>query len=102
MKRLRHLLSAAAVASLVVVSAQAQINTNAPGGSGPGGGRRAGGPGVESGPGSSYRSPEVNTNNSITFRLRAPNAKSVRVLTDIPKLGEVTVHGSAGYDMVKV
>ena len=25
----------------------------------------------------------------------------MRVLTDMPKLGEVTVHGSAGYDMVK-
>lgn len=101
MKRLRHLLAAAAVASFVIVSAQGQINNNPPGASGPGGGRRVGGPGVESGPGSSYRSPEVNTNNSITFRLRAPNAKSVRVLTDMPKLGEVTVHGSAGYDMVK-
>ena len=80
--------------------AQAQINNTPPGG-GPGGGRRDGGPGVESGPGSAYRSPEVNTNNSLTFRLLAPNAKSVRVLTDMPKLGEVTVHGSAGYDMVK-
>lgn len=101
MNRIPQLFFAAAIASLVVVSAQAQINNNPPGTNSPGGGRRVGGPGVESGPGSSYRSPEVNTNNSLTFRLLAPNAKSVRVLTDMPKLGEVTVHGSAGYDMVK-
>ena len=101
MNRIPRMFAAAAIASIVVASARAQINNNPPGGSGPGGGRGVGGPGVESGPGSSYRSPEVNTNNSLTFRLLAPNAKSVRLLTDMPKLGEVTVHGSAGYDMVK-
>ena len=99
MKPIHRLPLLAAIASFVAVSAQSQINNNPSGGSGPGRGGR--GPGVESGPGSSYRSPEVNTNNSLTFRLLAPNAKSVRVLTDMPKLGEVTVHGSAGYDMVK-
>lgn len=98
MNQIPRLFSAAVIAALSAVSAQAQINNTPPGG-GPGRGGR--GPGVESGPGSAYRSPEVNTNNSLTFRLLAPNAKSVRVLTDMPKLGEVTVHGSAGYDMVK-
>jgi hypothetical protein len=34
------------------------------------------------------RSPEVNADNTITFRLPAPNAKKVRVYTDMPKLGE--------------
>jgi len=101
---LRCIFSRASIAACsmaaLVVSAQAQTNNNLPG-SGPGAGRRGGGPGVESGPGSAYRSPEVNTNNSLTFRLMAPNAKSVRVVTDMPKLGKVTVHGSAGYDMVK-
>ncbi|MEO7413825.1 MAG: alpha/beta hydrolase-fold protein, partial [Opitutaceae bacterium] len=63
--------------------------------------RGRGGPGVESGPGTAYRSPEVNANHSLTFRLLAPNAKAVRVVTDMPKLGEVTVHGSEGYDMTK-
>ena len=101
MKHSTRLFSVIVIAAFVAVSTQAQINTNLPGGIGPGGGRRGGGAGVESGPGSSYRSPEVNANNSLTFRLLAPNAKSVRVLTDMPKLGEVTVHGSAGYDMVK-
>ena len=47
------------------------------------------------------RSPEVNTNGTITFRVLAPNAKTVRVITDFPKLGEVPVNGSAGFDMIK-
>lgn len=99
-------LSAAVLATFFAISAQAQTPTAAPaapaapgGAPSPAGPRRGGG--VESGPGSAYRSPEVNANGSITFRLLAPNAKSVRVLTDMPKLGEVTVHGSAGYDMTK-
>ena len=62
------MLSATAVAALLFVSAHAQPNNNPPGGA-PGapavGGR---GPGVESGPGTAYRSPEVNANNSLTFR----------------------------------
>lgn len=97
------MLSAAALAALVFVSAQAQPNNNSPGGTpgAPAVGGRGRGPGVESGPGTAYKSPEVNANSSLTFRLLAPNAKSVRVLTDMPKLGKVTVHGSAGYDMVK-
>lgn len=99
MNPIPRLFSTAVIAACLAVSAQAQINNNPPGT--PGAGRRGGGPGVESGPGSAYRSPEVNADNSITFRLLAPNAKSVRVVTDMPKLGEVTVHGSAGYDMTK-
>ena len=104
--------SAAALAALVAVSVQGQTPNNPPGAPADGGARGAGragggarrgggGPGVESGPGSAYRSPEVNANSSLTFRLLAPNAKAVRVVTDMPKLGEVTVHGSAGYDTVK-
>jgi enterochelin esterase-like enzyme len=97
-------LSAAVLAALVASSALAQPPAAAPAAPGAApaaaGPRRGGGAGVE-GSSSSYRSPEVNANNSITFRLQAPGAKSVRVLTDMPKLGEVTVHGSAGYDMVK-
>jgi enterochelin esterase family protein len=82
----------------VAISAQAQINNNPPGGSGPGRGR---GPGVEASVVTAARSPEVNTNGTITFRLNAPNAKTVRILTDFPKLGEVPVNGSAGFDMTK-
>ena len=107
MNRLPRILSTAVLTAFVVVSAQAQAPNNPPGnapaapGAGAPGARRGGGPGVESGPGSAYRSPEVNADNSLTFRLLAPNAKSARVITDMPKLGQVTVHGSAGYDMVK-
>jgi enterochelin esterase-like enzyme len=90
---------ASALATLAL--AQPPATTTSTPASAPGPARGGRGPGVESGPGSGYRSPEVNANNSLTFRLLAPNAKSVRVLTDMPKLGEVTVHGSAGYDMVK-
>ena len=107
MNRLPRILSVAVLTAFVVVSAQAQAPNNPPSnapaapGAGAPGARRGGGPGVESGPGSAYRSPEVNADNSLTFRLLAPNAKSARVITDMPKLGQVTVHGSAGYDMVK-
>ena len=98
MKRLPRLLSTATLTALVVLSAQAQINNNPPGGSGPGRGR---GPGVEASVVTAARSPEVNANGTITFRLQAPNAKTVRVFTDFPKLGEVPVNGSAGFDMTK-
>jgi len=47
------------------------------------------------------RSPEVNADGTITFRLQAPNAKTVRVFTDMPKLGATPVNGSAGFDMTK-
>src|ERR1051325_2001328 len=83
--------------SLFAVAASAQINNNPPGT--PGRGR---GPGVEASVvTANARSPEVNANGTITFRLLAPNAKKAQVFSDIPKLGEVTVHGSAGYDMTK-
>src|SRR5688572_2932578 len=66
-----------------------------------GGGRGGRGPGVEASVVTAARSPEVNTNGTITFRVLAPNAKTVRVITDFPKLGEVPVNGSAGFDMIK-
>lgn len=98
MNRIPRKIAAAALSSFVVFSAQAQINNNPPGGSGPGRGR---GPGVEASVVTAARSPEVNANGTITFRLQAPNAKTVRVFTDFPKLGEVPVNGSAGFDMTK-
>ncbi|MCI0536972.1 MAG: hypothetical protein L0Z50_17290 [Verrucomicrobiales bacterium] len=100
MNHIPRLLTAAGIAAFVAVSAQAQINNNPPGGGGPGRGR---GPGVEASVVSAAaRSPEVDVaNGKITFRLLAPNAKSVRILTDLPKLGEVPVNGSAGFDMTK-
>src|SRR5215216_2748948 len=67
--------------------------------SGPARGGR--GPGVEASVVTAARSPEVNANGTITFRLQAPNAKVARVVTDMPKLGEVPVNGSAGFDMTK-
>lgn len=87
-------------AAFAAVSAQAQINNDPPGGSGPGGGRR-GGAGVEASVVTAARSPEVNADGTITFRVQAPNAKTVRVITDFPKLGDVPVNGSAGFDMTK-
>ncbi len=59
------------------------------------------GPGVEASVVTAARSPEVNANGTITFRLQAPNAKAVRLVTDFPKLGDVPVNGSAGFDMTK-
>jgi enterochelin esterase-like enzyme len=97
MKYSHRLFSTALIAAFVAVSAQAQINNNPPGGSG----RRGGGPGVEASVVTAARSPEVNANGTITFRLQAPNAKTVRVFTDFPKLGDVPVNGSAGFDMAK-
>jgi enterochelin esterase family protein len=101
MKHRPRLFSVAIIAAIVAISAQAQINNNPPGGSGSGGGRRGGGAGVEASVVTAARSPEVNTNDTITFRLQAPNAKTVRVFTDFPKLGDVPVNGSAGFDMAK-
>src|SRR5262245_35304881 len=96
----RVLTAAALAAAFVVVCAHAQLHHNPPGGSGPGRGGR--GPGVEASVVTAARSPEVNVaNGTITFRLQAPNAKTVRVFTDFPKLGDVPVNGSAGFDMTK-
>jgi enterochelin esterase-like enzyme len=98
MNRIECILSVAALATLGAVSAQAQISNNPPGGSGPGGGR---GPGIEGSVVTAARSPEVNADGTITFRLQAPNAKTARVFTDMPKLGATPVNGSAGFDMTK-
>ena len=95
MKRILRVLPAAGLATLVVSAAHAQIVNNPPGGRGPTGR----GPGVEASVVTSARSPEVNADNTITFRLRAPNAKQVRIYTDMPKLGDTPVNGSAGFDM---
>ena len=97
MKPIQLILAAAVIATLATASAQAQINNNPPGAPGA---RRGGGGSVDAGPGRTVLSPEVNTNNSVTFRLQAPNAKFVRVVTDIPKVGDLP-HGSAGFDLKK-
>jgi enterochelin esterase family protein len=97
MNRIARILSVTALAALVV-PAQAQISNNPPGGSGPGRGR---GPGIEGSVVTTARSPEVNANSTITFRLQAPNARSVQVFTDMPKLGDVAVNGSAGFEMTR-
>src|SRR5215218_2852133 len=82
MTRILRVLPATALAALVATSVQAQTS----GSSGPTG--RGRGPGVEASVVTAARSPEVNADNTITFRLRAPNATKVRVLTDMPKLGD--------------
>ncbi len=89
----------AAITAWAAVSAQAQLNTNPPGASGPARGGR--GAGVEASVVTAARSPEVNADGTITFRVLAPNARTARVVTDFPKLGDVPVHGSAGFDMTK-
>jgi enterochelin esterase-like enzyme len=99
MNRIVRVLPATALATLVATSVQAQISNNPPGGSGPTG--RGRGPGVEASVVTNVRSPEVNADNTITFRLPAPNAKKVRVFTDMPKLGDTPVNGSAGFDMTQ-
>jgi 1,4-alpha-glucan branching enzyme len=99
MNRILRVLLATALATLVAASVQAQINNNPPGGNGPTG--RGRGPGVEASVVTNVRSPEMNADNTITFRLPAPNAKKVRVYTDMPKLGDTPVNGSAGFDMTK-
>ncbi|HSH14912.1 MAG TPA: alpha/beta hydrolase-fold protein, partial [Verrucomicrobiae bacterium] len=98
MNHIPLLIPAIVGAAFAAVSAQAQINNDPPGGSGPGGGRR-GAAGVEASVVTAARSPEVNADGTITFRVQAPNAKTVRVITDFPKLGDVPVNGSAGFDM---
>ena len=75
MNRMLRVLLAMAFATLVAASVQAQINNNPPGGSGPTG--RGRGPGVEASVVTNVRSPEVNADNTITFRLPAPNAQKV-------------------------
>jgi len=85
------------IATFVAASAPAQINNDPPGG----GGRPGRGAGVEASVVTASRSPEVNSDGTITFRLQAPNAKAVRVITDFPKLGDVPVNGSAGFDMAR-
>jgi len=82
----------------LVAPVQAQIDNNPPGGNGPGRGR---GPGIEGSVVTTARSPEVNADSTITFRLQAPNAKRVQVFTDMPKLGDVLVNGSAGFEMTR-
>ncbi len=96
MNRILRVLPATALATLVAASVQAQITNNPPGGSGPGRGR-----GVEASVVTNVRSPEVNAGHTITFRLPAPNARKVRVYTDMPKLGDTPVNGSAGFDMTQ-
>jgi enterochelin esterase-like enzyme len=96
MKHTPCLFLAAVITAFVAVSAQAQMNNSPPAGSG----RRAGAR-VEASVVTAARSPEVNADGTITFRLNAPNAKTVRVITDFPKLGDVPVNGSAGFDMAK-
>ncbi|MBL9199825.1 MAG: hypothetical protein JNL39_04920 [Opitutaceae bacterium] len=95
----RASLGVALLASPFVAPAAAQPSAPArPAAPSPGPGR---GPGVEASVVSAARSPEVNANGTITFRLVAPNAKAVRILTDFPKLGDVPVNGAAGFDMTK-
>jgi enterochelin esterase family protein len=96
MNRILRLLPATALATLVAASVQAQITNKPPGASGRGRGR-----GVESSVVTNVRSPEVNADHTITFRLPAPNARKVRVYTDMPKLGDTPVNGSAGFDMTQ-
>ena len=86
MNRILRVLPATALATLVATSVHAQITNNPPGGNGPTG--RGRGAGVEASVVTNARSPEVNADNTITFRLPAPNAKKVRVYTDMPKLGD--------------
>ena len=100
MNQIPRLFSAALTAAFVTVSVQAQINNNPPGTPGAGAGGRRGGAGVEASVVTAARSPEVGTNGTITFRLPAPNAKSVRVVTDMPKVGDLP-HGSAGFEMTR-
>jgi hypothetical protein len=99
MNSIFRVITATALATLVAASVQAQITNSPPGGNGPTG--RGRGPGVEASVVTNVRSPEVNADNTITFRLPAPNAQKVRVFTDMPKLGDTPVNGSAGFDMTK-
>ncbi|MDQ2640583.1 MAG: alpha/beta hydrolase-fold protein, partial [Pseudomonadota bacterium] len=98
MKLIPRIITATALGLVFAVSTQAQIRNDPPGGSAPRGGR---GPGVEASVVTTARSPEVNANGTITFRLQAPNAREVKLYTDMPKLGDLPVNGSAGFDMTK-
>jgi len=97
MNRLVRLLAITLLAA-GIVPAWSQINNNPPGGSGPPGGR---GPGIEGSVVTNVRSPEVNADSTITFRLQAAGANRVQVFTDMPKLGDVPVNGSAGFEMTR-
>jgi enterochelin esterase family protein len=88
-------------ATIVAFSLAALVSAQTPSAPASAAGGRRGGAGVEASVVTASRSPEVNTNGTITFRLQAPNAKTVRILTDFPKLGEVPANGSAGFDMTK-
>lgn len=83
-----------------VAVAQSPAATTPPAASSNASARGGRGPGVEASVVTTARSPEVNANGTITFRLQAPNAGSVRIVTDFPKLGDVLVNGSAGFDMI--
>jgi enterochelin esterase family protein len=91
MNRLAHVFSITVLGALVA-SAWSQSNDAPPGGRGPG---------IESSVVRNVRSPEVNPDNTITFRLQAAGAKRVQVFTDMPKLGDVPVNGSAGFEMTR-
>jgi enterochelin esterase family protein len=94
MNRIAHIFSTTVLAALIA-PVQAQISNNPPGGSAPRG------PGIEGSVVTAVRSPEVNADNTITFRLPAAGAKRVQVFTDMPKLGDVPVNGSAGFEMTR-
>jgi enterochelin esterase family protein len=87
--------------AIVTFSLVTLVSAQTPSVSAPAAGGRSRGPGVEASVVTTARSPEVNANGTITFRLQAPNAKAVRIVTDFPKLGDVPVNGSAGFDMTK-
>ncbi|MEN9704269.1 MAG: hypothetical protein RLZZ393_148 [Pseudomonadota bacterium] len=87
-----------AVLAALAVPALSQVTSNPPGGNGPPAGR---GPGIEGSVVTAVRSPEVNADNTITFRLPAPGARRVQVYTDMPKLGDTPVNGSAGFEMTR-
>jgi enterochelin esterase family protein len=94
-----RLISGFSIAVLAALAAPAwSQNSIPPGSSAPPAGR---GPGIEGSVVTAVRSPEVNADNTITFRLPAPGAKRVLVYTDMPKLGETPVNGSAGFEMTR-
>lgn len=94
-------LIAGPLATLIFAQPPATTTPAATPAAGPARGGRGGGPGVEASVVTAARSPEVHANGTITFRLQAPNARSVRIITDFPKAGDVPVNGSAGFDMAK-
>lgn len=99
MKPIFRIFTASALAMIFAIPAQTQVRNDPPGGGGPGGGR---GPGIEgSVVAANARSPQVNDDGTITFRLQAPNAKTVKLYTDMPRLGDLPVNGAAGFDMTR-